>query len=141
MKVALIILYDSNLRFLLQHRSDDAPVLPGYWALFGGSIDETETPLEAVRREAREELGVSLNKPPLVHEQRFREGKLTGRIYVFIQNFSADRKSIKLNEGQAMGWYSLYETRGLKMVWRDKKILKIVSQFLKGRKGHGVKRV
>lgn len=52
---ALIVTADG--RYLLQHR-DDVPGIwfPGHWSLFGGLIDEGETPEQAVRRELWEEL-------------------------------------------------------------------------------------
>jgi len=49
-KIALVILYDSKKRLLLQHRSDDSKVLPGYWGFFGGNIEKGETPEKAVKR-------------------------------------------------------------------------------------------
>jgi len=52
---ALLVLEDG--RYLLQHR-DDIPGIwyPGHWGCFGGSVDDGEKPLEALRRELREEL-------------------------------------------------------------------------------------
>ena len=58
--LALILLYDEQKRILLQHRSEDAPALPGYWAFFGGAIEKVESPEQSVRREAKEELGYEL---------------------------------------------------------------------------------
>ena len=52
------ILVTPDRRFLLQHRDDKPGIwLPGGWCLFGGSIDENETPGEALKRELAEEIG------------------------------------------------------------------------------------
>jgi 8-oxo-dGTP diphosphatase len=58
--IALAILTVSG-RYALQLR-DEIPTIasPGYWALFGGAIDNGESPLAAVRREIREELSLDV---------------------------------------------------------------------------------
>ena len=45
------------MRVLLLRRSPDEENYAGYWSLPGGHIDEDETPEQAVRREASEEIG------------------------------------------------------------------------------------
>lgn len=45
-------------RLLIAHRSGEVQE-PGTWGTWGGAIDESEDPFEAVEREAREEAGVS----------------------------------------------------------------------------------
>lgn len=51
------IILDEDGRYLMQLR-DDIPEIPypGYWGLFGGSVDPGETPGEALARELMEEL-------------------------------------------------------------------------------------
>lgn len=71
LNAALIILYDRQNRILLQHRTVDAERLPDCWAFFGGQIDVGESPLEAVYREAFEELNCRLRFPRLVLERDF----------------------------------------------------------------------
>ena len=58
--VAVFILFDRNGKVLLQHKAKDSKVLPDQWAFFGGGIEKNETPEQAVRREAKEELGIEL---------------------------------------------------------------------------------
>ena len=56
-RVALGILERDGL-FLLQLRDDFPHILyPGCWGLFGGHLEDGETPEEAFRREIREEIG------------------------------------------------------------------------------------
>lgn len=47
-------------RRLLAARRTEPPVLAGGWEFPGGKVDPGETPLEAVHREVREELGVEV---------------------------------------------------------------------------------
>jgi 8-oxo-dGTP pyrophosphatase MutT (NUDIX family) len=59
--VAAIICLDDG-RYLLQLR-DDKPWIffPNHWGLFGGALDDHETPLGALQRELKEELDYDLD--------------------------------------------------------------------------------
>ena len=129
-KVALIILYDSEKRLLLQHRSMDAKLLPDYWAFFGGGLKEGETPDEAVRREAFEEINYKVKAPQLILEQDFREGDVIGRLYIYIEAFDKDKSELRLYEGQDWGWFKDSELNSLKMVDRDRQIVRLIMRHL-----------
>ncbi|MDP3741198.1 MAG: NUDIX hydrolase, partial [bacterium] len=60
-RVSLIIPITRERKVLLQHKSTDAPNNPDTWCLFGGSIEEGESPEQAARREFKEELQVSVS--------------------------------------------------------------------------------
>ena len=68
-KVSLFTLFNNRNSFLLQHRTQDAPRLPNMWAFFGGGVERKETPLQAVYREAWEEINYRLKDPKLVLER------------------------------------------------------------------------
>ena len=129
--VVLIILYDAQKRFLLQHRTSDAQLLPDHWAFFGGGIKAGETPKEALYRETREELNYTPKSPKLVLEQDFREGAVSGRLHIYIEVFRGDTSELKLQEGQGWGWYNETELDRLKMISRDKKIINFIATYLK----------
>jgi len=130
-KVALILLYDKDGRFLLQHRCLNAGVLPGYWAFFGGGIQPGETPQEAVVRESWEELGYMPVSPRIFKEQPFVEAGKKGYMYVYIEAIGVDKSSLELREGQGWGWFSEDEIESLKMVERDRLIIREASRFIK----------
>lgn len=134
LKVALFILYDEKMRFLLQHRTIEAERLPGYWAFFGGSIEDGETPLEAVHRESFEELGYHLKAPELVFEQDFILENAEGHMLIYIDAFKNDESELKLHEGQDLGWYTLEEMKNLKMVEHDRRVVEKAAQYLELRK-------
>ena len=54
-------------RVLLQLRDDkDCIPFPNCWSTFGGAVEEGETPLEAVKREIKEELDLDIDNPEFV---------------------------------------------------------------------------
>lgn len=125
--VAVIILYNKNKKILLQHRAEDAERLPGYWAFFGGGIEEGETPEEAVKREAREELNYELESPKLIMTQKFIWKEDQNTKYVFVEEHNQD-KEIVLGEGQGLEWYYFSELDKLKIVDHDIEVLKCVKE-------------
>lgn len=54
------IFIDEQGRLLLMKRSDQSKMFPDYWGLVGGYIEPGETPEEAAIREAKEEIGVTI---------------------------------------------------------------------------------
>jgi 8-oxo-dGTP pyrophosphatase MutT (NUDIX family) len=56
---AAAIIVTPDRKFLLQHRDEKPGIwFPGSWGLFGGAIDEGETPGQALLRELAEEIGL-----------------------------------------------------------------------------------
>lgn len=59
-KEAVLILINKN-KVLLQKRDNNPNiVMPGYWALPGGTIEEGESPKQTIIRECQEETGYIL---------------------------------------------------------------------------------
>ena len=57
---AAIIIFDDG-RYLLQLRDNKAGIFfPGHWGLFGGGVEDGEQPVDALRRELKEELGLAI---------------------------------------------------------------------------------
>ena len=128
--VSLFILYTSSGHILLQHRTDDAFRLPGYWAFFGGGIEQGENPTEALKREIREELSFLVQNPEFFLAQKVRdeENDYDNRKYVFVEEYQG--QSLQLGEGQAMGWFLPDETHALKMADHDRFVVQQVRDYL-----------
>jgi len=123
--VSIIILYDKDKKILLQHRAEDAKRLPGYWAFFGGGIEEGETPEQAVKREAFEELHYTLHSPKLLLKQKFNSKDDESEKYVYMEAYDPTKK-IVLAEGQNLWWYHLSEIDTLKIIDHDREVLKYI---------------
>lgn len=126
--VSLFILYTSSGHILLQHRTDDAFRLPGYWAFFGGGIEQGENPTEALRREIREELSYEVQSPKFLLAQQVRDEENDITKYVFVEQYQDH--PLQLGEGQAMGWFSPDETHELKMIDHDRFVVEQVRDYL-----------
>lgn len=103
-----VILEGKDNTVLLQLRDNKQNIdYPNLWGLFGGSIEENESPIEAAIREINEELGITLKKENLklllVAQDK---GK---NCYVFRTSFNQDLSKINLNEGQDMKYFSREE--------------------------------
>lgn len=126
--VALFILFTAEGKILLQHGSNDAPRLPNYWAIFGGGVEEGESPTRALKREILEELSYHVQRPCFLMAQTFRDEKAENTKYVFIEKYQD--QPLQLGEGQAMGWFSPDETHGLKMIDHDRVVVEQIRNYL-----------
>lgn len=105
-RVACVLLVNAEGDVLIQHRSDDAPVAPGLWALSGGGIEEGETPEEAARRELLEEAGLTVPGPLTLFWSGTLHSPANDGSYVEYAFFAAPtaayQRDVVLGEGQAM---------------------------------------
>ena len=99
-------------KYLLQLRDDKKGIAcPNCWGLFGGSVEENETPLESAIREMEEELGIKLKKEKFKFLLKII---LKGQDFsVFLVNLKNNLSNLKLNEGQKMGLFSMEQIRKL----------------------------
>jgi 8-oxo-dGTP diphosphatase len=91
-------------RILLQKRSKTASRFPGSWGLFGGGLQENEWPLEALKREILEELGLALLNPIPISSYPYMldEYGEMGTVHAFAELY--DGKPLSLKEGDEMLW-------------------------------------
>ena len=112
----VILLVDSC--YVLQLRDNKPNIsVPGTWSLFGGGIKAGESPQEALVREVREELGITLSN--------FHPFWVFNRFDNFVQDlttyniFESDVTGIwgnhHLMEGQATNHFKYQELTGLNM--------------------------
>ncbi|MCM1521265.1 MAG: NUDIX domain-containing protein [Muribaculaceae bacterium] len=77
-------LFDSDGRLYLQRRPDWKDIQPGRWdTAVGGHVDPGETIEEALRREAREELGLTSFSPEFLDRYIFESDRERELIHAF----------------------------------------------------------
>jgi mutator protein MutT len=105
-RVAGVILYREG-RVLLQHRDDNPAIRwPGAWAIFGGGVEEGETPEAAARREIQEELGLALDGPlALILHQHYPDRER----FIYAALLPLPPTALVLREGQGMALVSASE--------------------------------
>lgn len=117
---AAIIVFEDG-RYLLQLRDQKPGIFfPGHWGLFGGATDPGESPEDAVRREIKEELGLSVPPSVISHvtDFMFTFGSLgvVERHYFKIPIASSVMPSLTLNEGVEMRAFAAGEILNLPRV-------------------------
>jgi 8-oxo-dGTP pyrophosphatase MutT (NUDIX family) len=110
------ILVDPQGRYVLQRRDDKPGIFfPGHWGCFGGAVETGEPPLEAMRRELREELELHLDAKALKYFTRmdFDFAPLGGtsvfRIFYEVRISPAQIDALRLHEGQAVRHFDARE--------------------------------
>lgn len=94
-----LALIQSRGRWFLQRRGLSNAVMPGLWEFPGGKVEARETPLDALRRELLEEIGM---KPDAAIALPTLEGPV--RLHPFlIHGAGAPRTEL------AWGWFALEE--------------------------------
>ena len=121
-----IIIEDGKGNYLIQQRTDDAPLWPGMWGLWGGGIEEGESASQAGIRELQEELDVTVLPEELqlfkkYHFQSRRTGKMVDK-HVFVLPFNPKWKII-LGEGKGYAFFNKDELASLPFADRPREFL------------------
>lgn len=115
---SIICIYNKEGKILLQKRTADAPTYPSHWALFAGTVEKGEEPLETLKREMIEELEYKIQQPKfhfiIEHD---------GPKHFFSEKFK-EGSSLVLHEGDAMQWILLSELDNVKIVEYHKEAIK-----------------
>jgi 8-oxo-dGTP diphosphatase len=65
-KMSCAVILTKERQILLQMRSQDRSSFPGFVTTFGGGVEVGETPMQALIRELKEELGASVNESEVI---------------------------------------------------------------------------
>lgn len=114
------ILINPNGQVLLQQRDDNPAIrYPGHWSLFGGTIEDGESPETAVAREVHEEIDFELRNFGL-----FREFVQNNKQeFAFAGELTAGLDQLTLSEGQGMNLFYPAQLKDLQIRPDDKDTL------------------
>lgn len=103
-KNVIAIIFNRDMKLLLLQRSSyEEQWMPNKWALVGGGVEEDEEPIDAVKREIKEEIGLEIDN----FIEKFALQRTEDSIeYMFIAKYNGKDNDVKLNEEhQDYGWY------------------------------------
>lgn len=116
---------------LLCKRTLDAPIHPGYWGLFGGTVKKNESPKQTVQRELKEELTANKidfgkYKMKKVHYVDIVRENGKHIIRYFSASLEIDMDELSLRrwqgkvEGEGLGWFTAEEIHHLEVRPEDR---------------------
>lgn len=99
---------------LLCHRSVDRTWYPDVWDLPGGHVEANESPLQALDRELREELGVTLSESPGRHSFSRVTEDFDMRVWT-CRRWSGSPRNCAPHEHDEIGWFTEQEAGSLRI--------------------------
>jgi 8-oxo-dGTP diphosphatase len=117
MKKIAAIIFENDKGELLFYLRDNKPGIPfpQHWDLFGGHIEDGETPEEALIREVKEELNYDLKDFKFFREYKCLKGDAYPNIkYIFSGKFNMPVEEITLLEGEYPKYFTKKEIPGMK---------------------------
>lgn len=116
-----IIIIDDRGRVLLQLRGKEQGVrFPDHWNLIGGSGNPGESPEETLRREIKEELGITIGAFRFFKKYIY-EG-VCEQCFFYIQlNLNPDE--ITLTEGQKIAYFERSQLDSLRLAFNAREVL------------------
>jgi 8-oxo-dGTP diphosphatase len=117
MKQIAAIIFENDKGELLLYLRDNKPGIPFplHWDLFGGHVEEGETPEEALMREVKEELGFELKEYGFFRKYECLEGDAYPNVkYIYSGRINIPIEDITLYEGDHARYFSAEEIRDLR---------------------------
>lgn len=126
---------DGKVFVFLQKRHKDSRVLAGYFAFFGGKIEQGENPTQALEREIKEELNFEVKDYHFLGHYQSSLNTLVVLNAYFVKVSDDFEDVITINEGEYGKFFSEDEvTKEPKLIESDKIIIKDLYNILRSKK-------
>lgn len=127
--VVCAILINKNKKIFLARRASHKK-LAGKWEFPGGKLELGEKPEEALIREIREELGITITDPQILHIKPYSypHGNVLILFYT-CDDFSAEPK-IQESDHDLCGWYDLGNLKTLDLLPANAEALERLKKYL-----------
>ncbi len=112
-QVASVVLLNEKNEMLLYLRDNKKSIpYPLYWSTLGGHVEEDETPLQALRREVREEIGFEVENPVFLGNF---DDKVGNKVYLYKAPINKRIEELFLTEGQELRFFESQRIHKLKL--------------------------
>lgn len=105
----------SGDRVFMCHRHPNRDWVPNVWDFPGGHIESQEAPQQALTRELREELGVTIEPPQRPADAVLVFGEESVRLAVWIIDYDGPIENLRPDEHDDLRWLTLQEAAGLEL--------------------------
>lgn len=115
-EIATALLFDKNGRLLCYLRDDKPSIpFPNHWDLFGGYVEDGESPEQALVREIKEELDIDLKVFHKFKSIDCSEGDVHKNVkHVFFAKIEQEPFELILQEGQRLDSFDLKNRADIK---------------------------
>lgn len=120
-KTVCIIIKNSKGQILLQLRDNKPNIpFPNQWVTLGGSVEDGETPKEAMKRELKEEIELDFDDFSL-----FKPYEWDDKVEIVFQaKLNIEPEKVILHEGQEIKYFYWEEIKDMNLAFHDNEILR-----------------
>ena len=121
-KVVAAIIKKDNLSLIVQRNKNKHLGLK--WEFPGGKVESKETLEEALIREIKEELNITINVHQKIGEEKYKDSKINVILHYFLCSHQSG--TIKLNEHENFAWVNKKNFKKYEFVEGDGNILPLL---------------
>lgn len=116
-KDAVVAIIQKTDTFLFIKRSDYTGVAAGYWCPVSGRVEENETQIEALEREVKEEVGLSVKAVKKFCEIPTHDNQF--KLHFWTTEIISGEASVTSNEATDFRWVTLKQMKQLAPVFEE----------------------
>jgi len=116
-KDAVVAIIQKEETFLFIKRSDYIDVAAGYWCPVSGRVEQNETQIEALEREVKEEVGLSVRALKKICEISTHDNQF--KLHFWTTEIISGEASVASNEATDFKWVTLEQMKQLEPVFDE----------------------